>query len=839
MKRTFLFFILMLAASSLAAQQHIHFRTDAPQGFSIEKSTAVGLSLQYSVGEIGIVDIDNGEAKGQEIVLKGSFGSFAQGSPNLPFENQYIAVPKGATVHIEIKEKATQTLSGIDLLPAAPVQKNTDRGLPELQKDMSIYGKDAYFPSESVSIAQTTQIRGLDVVLLSVTPFRYNPIRKVLEVIYDMDIEIRFEGGNGQFGESRYRNPDWDGILRNLIINSNMLPEAHYYDLLNEAVRNREESCEYLIIAPDDEDILAWADTLKQFRTKQGILTKVVTPTECGGNDANTIKGYIQNAYEHWSIPPAALMIFGGLTDTLLHSWPVEIYAEGTDGIPGFPLVFLNYNDEGGVNYYKSDNPYADMNGDSIPDIAISRLTAKSLSEYQIQVSKLIQYETTPPDDFPYYDQPIITSGHEDNKWFLLTSQATNGFYLNKLGKHPKNFYMLYDYYYYVPMPDTLWSTGYNTAAVVDYFGPKGQNYFPRYPNQLNDWRNMVDNSYFVDALNQSSFLTLYRDHCAKDWWCCPIFETQDITYLSNTKPTFILSIGCNTAQYTQSYHHGSLKLPCLISSFCNSDVGALGGIGAASVTHSHFNDILTWGFLDYIWPEFMPNLGCTTEPYFVRPSFGLVAGKLFLNQHAFMPNWWAQKIIDTHNVFHYLGEAYLNLYTEVPQSLELEAPLQHPNAQWYYRFTAEEGATVCFSKNGEILHVVSATGQPQTIQLPEMAMGEQFTITVTKQNRFRKEQIVTITESGNEIPEQSDIDFKIFPNPTSGKVNLVIGETQQGKTVVEVYNLLGERMMVKNISNLQKGENYSLDLSHLVSGLYIIKLNTESGSCSKKVSVW
>ena len=215
--------------------------------------------------------------------MKGSFGSFAEGMPNLPFENRYIAVPKGATVSIEVKEKGCQTLSDIEVLPSAAVQGNAAVGMPRLQKNMNVYGKDANYPTQNVAVAQSTQIRGLDVVMLNVTPFRYNPVRKTLDVIYDMDIEIRFEGGSGQFGEARYRNPAWDGILRDLVINSDMLPDAHYYDLLKETVKNREEGCEYLIISPDDEDILAYADTLKQFRTKQGVLTKVVTTTECGG----------------------------------------------------------------------------------------------------------------------------------------------------------------------------------------------------------------------------------------------------------------------------------------------------------------------------------------------------------------------------------------------------------------------------------------------------------------------------------------------------------------------------------------------------------------------------
>ena len=90
----------------------------------------------------------------------------------------------------------------------------------------------------------------------------------------------------------------------------------------------------------------------------------------------------------------------------------------------------------------------------------------------------------------------------------------------------------------------------------------------------------------------------------------------------------------------------------------------------------------------------------------------------------------------------------------------------------------------------------------------------------------------------GYSTSEWHSIDFEIFPNPTEGKVNLVVGETLQGKAIIEVYNLLGERMMAKNIGRLLQGETISLDLSHLVSGLYIVKLSTENGSCSKKVSV-
>ena len=749
MKRLFLLFNLILTFGLLSAQETYRFRSEAAQGFRIESSSSTGLSLHYSVPEIGISAIDDGEAKGQEIVMKGSFGSYAEGLPNLPFENRHIAVPKGATVSIKVKEKGCRTLTGIDILPAAAVQGNAAVGKPRVQKDMSVYGKDANYPSENVAIAQTTQIRGLDVVMLNVTPFRYNPVRKTLEVIYDMDIEVRFEGGSGQFGEAKYRNPAWDGILRDLVINSDMLPEAHYYDLLNEAIRSGEEGCEYLIVSPDDEDILAYADTLKQFRNKQGILTKVVTTTECGGNDANTIKSYIKNAYDNWAIPPAAVMIFSGI-DTLDVG---SQYYWWSSGIPGFPLLFKEY--DNGYElldyHYSSDNPYADMNGDSIPDLALSRLPALNLEEYRTQVNKLIQYETNPPTRPDYYNQPIITSSYEENKWFLITSQSVNGFYRNKLGLRPKNFYMLYEYTSddLFP-PETAWSSAYNTDAVVDYFGPNGQNYIAQQPDTLNDWRNMFENQYLIDAMSEGSFLILYRDHSARDVWCSPYFYSFEIQKLSNTEPTFLFSIGCNTAVYSDIEYfqldgsYWPMGEHPMIYEFCKAKVGALGGIGATTVTHSHFNDILTWGMIDNFWPNYMPDIGTMEQPKFTRPAYALVAGKLFLNQHAFLPNWWPTKVTTTQNVFHYLGETYLNLYTEVPQEMAIDAS-PFTNSPTQYTMTAEEGATICLSHGEEILAVVQATGQPQDFTLPNLPIGEQFVVTVTKQNRFRFEQTVTV----------------------------------------------------------------------------------------------
>ncbi|MCR5659979.1 MAG: T9SS type A sorting domain-containing protein [Bacteroidales bacterium] len=769
MKKLLFLLILTMVAGSLCAQQYIQFRSDAPQGFSVKSSTASGLSLHFGITELGIADIDNGKAKGQELILKGSFGSFAPGKPNLPVENRYIAVPKGATVTIEVKEKAYTLLNDITLLPAPEPLLDVAEDLPKSRKDMSIFGKDANYPEENVVLSSPTQIRSLDVVMLSVTPFRYNPVQRTLEVIYDMDIEVRFDGGNGQFGERRYYNPEWEHILRDLVINGEMLSSSDYYSLIKSATEHDEAGCEYLIITPDDPDIMAWADTLKAFRTKQGILTKVVNLSECGGNNPETIRNYILNAYNNWTVPPAAVLLFGG--------W------RNNAGIR--PFTHLTVPGDYGIYSYSTDYPYCDMNGDSLADIAISRMTANNLNEYQAFVKKTIQYESEPPTDNSYYDHPIISSGHEDNKWFMISTQSINGFYRDKLGKQATDLYMIYS----SASTDSIWSTGYNADVLMDYFGPNGQNYIPASIGELHDWKSRNDKSFLENALKEGSFMTLYRDHSVESKWLCPEFYIYDIQAITNEPPTFVLSITCSTSRFDTG---GGI-----VDAFClKPNGGAIGGIGATSLTHTYFNDILAWGIYDCIWPNFLPDMGSNTAPDFIRPAYVLSEAKHYLNHHFFLPNWWPDVVYSTMHLFCYTGETYLNLYTESPEPIEITHGVFCPVGTTEFTVDAEDGAVVCLSKDGEIIGANRSNGQPCTFMLPQMEIGEHFTVTATKQNHFRYEyKVYVIPNSGSHIALETngfiiENEYNILHNNEDAHIGLVFrnyGNDMAGNVTVSL----------------------------------------------------
>ncbi|MBU2929673.1 endonuclease [Winogradskyella psychrotolerans] len=70
---------------------------------------------------------------------------------------------------------------------------------------------------------------------------------------------------------------------------------------------------------------------------------------------------------------------------------------------------------------------------------------------------------------------------------------------------------------------------------------------------------------------------------------------------------------------------------------------------------------------------------------------------------------------------------------------------------------------------------------------------------------------------------------IKLFPNPANGnEVTILSNQT----LVAEVYDILGKKITVQNITTNQT----KLNISELTKGVYIIKLNSENGSQTKRL---
>ncbi|MBN3034248.1 MAG: hypothetical protein JW861_01580, partial [Bacteroidales bacterium] len=701
--------LAVFAFQGLKADEHVYPDSWGAAGFSLENQSSQSVVLNYSVDRfiIGSHEID-----GQPmhfIQLPGHFLPSREGAPNLPGNGRFIAIPQGAVASYKVLSYRTETFTGIELEPAPRIPWETETGPLVYRKDEEIYSRNRFYPEQPVMLSEPDVIRGVDVVMLGITPFHYNPVTLELVLYRDIRIEISFEGGNGHFGEDRLRSRWFDPILSDALLNWSSLPEMDYSRMYQPSDT---PDWEYIIITPNDPVYISWADSIKVFRTLQGIRSGVVTTTEAGGNTTSAIESYLNNAYNTWAIPPVAVLLLGDY---------------GTSGNTVVSPIW--------DNYCASDNIYADVTGNSMPDIVLARMTAQNATHVQTMVTKFLNYERNPPTNPGFYDNPITALGWQTERWFQICAETCGGFWKHEMGKTPARINAIYS-----GSPGSTWSTATNTSTVVNYFGPNGLGYIPATPAELGGWTG-GNASLINNAINSGCFMLLHRDHGGTSGWGEPAYSSSDINGLHNTDLTYVWSVNCLTGKYNYSSEVFAEKFHRYTYNGANS--GALGIVAASEVSYSFVNDTYVWGAWDNMWPDFMPGYGTTPDSRGVLPAFANAAGKYFLQQSSWPYNTSNKEV--TYNLFHHHGDAFSTVYCVMPQNLTVvHNPILYAGVT-SFDIQANDGSFIALTVNGEIIGTAEGTGAPVTILIPGQTPPDQVLVTVTLQNYFRYTALVDV----------------------------------------------------------------------------------------------
>ena len=730
-----LLFIFVFGSVFMANAQKQSFNYNdswGDAGYSIIDSKTTSITVNYSIDKFSLVA---NEINGEElynIELSDVFLFNDAGMPDLPGNGRSIAIPQGATPHLEIVDYRIETIKNVEIAPAPIIPLETEEGMI-YSKNQKIYNKNEFYPSNPIKISEITKIRGIDVVTLGITPFQYNPITKELKVYRDIKVNITYTGGNGHFGEDRLRNKWWDPILANSILNYNDLPKMDYSKNCSDS---KDGEAEYVIITLDDADFLSWAQEIKDFRMKQGISTVIYTIDEVGGNTTSAIQTWVDNAYNTWSTPPAAILLMAD-------------FSTGANGITSisYPHPYSGT--------YITDNYYADVDNDDMPDIIFARMTAQNETQLETMVTKFIEYESNPPTSVDFYNHPVTALGWQTERWFQICSEAVGGFWKNELGKEPVRINAVYGGN---PNSDP-WSTATNSAAVISHFGPSGLAYIPATPAELGGWTG-GNATAVTNAINDGCFMLQHRDHGGETGWGEPAYSNSNINSLTNTDLTYVWSINCLTGRFDYGSECFAEKFHRHTSGGNNS--GCVGIMAASQVSYSFVNDTYVWGCYDNMWTDFLPTYGTEFESNFVLPAFAGAAGKYFLQQSSWPYNTDSKQI--TYRLFHHHSDAFLNIYSEVPQNLtvdcndvilfgnnnfDVDVDENSFMAITYYNETDEEV---------EILGTATSTGGTTTLNLTNVpSPGEQVLLTITKQNHFRYEKLIDIiTPSGPYVVKDS-----------------------------------------------------------------------------------
>ena len=741
--------ILLLSAVILNAQtRDFTFNNTAQkEGLTVEGNTRSGLTMRHALKQLSLINITDNNNTGD--VIQGGTGISLpanEGEPNLPSFSRFVAIPNGATAHVEMGYRSMTTIQNVDLLPASPLKFDTDDSPNTYERNPNIYNKNAFYPEHPVTISEPFSMRGVQTVAVTVVPYQYNPVTKELRVYDDLQFGVRFDGGNGEFGETRLRSPYWDPILMQNLTNYNQLPVIDYEARMQEWVNSRPEGCEYLIVIPNNESFRTYANQLMEYRIQQGILTEVKSLSDMNCTSTAQMKAYFHNAYNTWDIPPVAVLLLGD------HNTNMSV---------GIPAEYTYHSSTYGNCI--TDNGYADVTGDNLPEMAFSRLVAANANEAQMMVSKQLEYEYTSPNmNASTYDQPITALGWQTERWFQICSEVVGGYWRDH-GKNPVRINAIYSGY-----PGNIWSSNQNTSMVVNYFGPNGLDYIPATPSELGGWTGGTA-AQVVQAVNNGCMLLQHRDHGYYQGWGEPDFSTSHVTQMNNTgKLTFVNTINCQTGTFDHTPE-------CLIEAFMRrtssgQNAGAVGCIGPTQTSYSFVNDAYAWGMYDQYDPQFMPDYG----PYAEyegnwRPAFGNVAGKYFLQQSSWPYNPGEKAI--THKMFTAHCDAFLTLYTQVPTAMNVTHPSQISASTISINVTAPQGAVVALTRNNTILAVATATGFTQSISFAAQPSNSNITIVATKQDRLRYVGTIHV------ISEPNLTITSVTPNDANGNQQLEYGE--------------------------------------------------------------
>ncbi|MCD4689983.1 hypothetical protein K8S17_00825, partial [bacterium] len=690
--------VLLVPTTLFAAETIIFEENIGHDEITLAASTPASAQLDYHMESLTLADVEFGGEFFTSLSLRGVVLPNDEGAPNLPGIGRMIAIPAGATPRLEVITRGTHVIRDIDVLPAPDIPfESSDEPLSYV-RNPAIYGVDALYPSEPIMLSEPMKLRGVDVVTIGITPFQYNPVTRELTVYTDVSVRVTFDGGTGVFGEDRLRSRHWEPILEANLMNYDLLPE-----LVFSAPNTRDTEYEYVIICPDDATYIAWADSLVQWRTLQGIDTGIVTLTETGTTSAE-IEAWVNNAYDTWATPPAAILCLA------------DYVAEG--GTTGITSPVYN-------SYCISDNIYADVDSDHLPDIVTVRMTATTALELRQLVLKAILYERDPPTNPGFYQNPIVAGGWQTERWFILCTEIIYGFLANEHGKTPVREYAIYD-----GVPGTIWSTSDNTDMLVDYFGPDGLGYIPLTPEHLTDWAGSA--ARLNADMNAGAFILQHRDHGGTSGWGEPSYSTSDLSGLTNDDHPFVFSINCLTGKFDMSGE-------CFAEAFHRMEHGALGVIAATESSMSFVNDAFVLGMYDSMWPDFDPGYPSKSRevgPADLRPAFANASGKYYLQASSWPWNTGDKEL--TYYLFHMHGDAFTTLYSEVPQALVVS----HASAMTIgvpgFTVTADDGSVIALTVDGEIVGTAYGTGSPLSVPITPATVSGTMRVTVTKTNHYR-----------------------------------------------------------------------------------------------------
>jgi len=297
-----------------------------------------------------------------QISIEGFETTAAEGMPALPFYSATIAIPPQGGFEIITRETGTRSYA--DIRPKPVIHEGDP--VEAYHYDRSFYESSQTYPQVVLKYQEPMVIRDFRVIQLDIYPVRWYAENWQLDVISNIEVEIRFNdkpGVNEVEGYNGY-SPVFTNLYESIISNFD------YYRRADTPPVNPR----ILLIHGNnnDQSFISKLTGFVSWKRQKGYDVNAVS-TSIAGTTNSAIKNYIQQQYNNPATRPDYIILLG---DT-----------NGSFAIPTFYETFSSYNGPG-------DYPYTYLAGsDYLGDCYIGRISAENLTQLDLLFTKIYLYE--------------------------------------------------------------------------------------------------------------------------------------------------------------------------------------------------------------------------------------------------------------------------------------------------------------------------------------------------------------------------------------------------------------------------------------------------------------
>lgn len=594
----------------------------------------------------------------EQMFMGGMGEGGAVGEPGLPQTTQFYGVPQGADVKVTVNGSQGYDLSGVNLYPHQPSAMdipNLPSGAPDpatfatpaFVKDGKAYSSGQKFPAHATDAAELGDMRGVAVGGVDLAGGQYKPKSDTLHVFTSLDVTVDFgSSGPGTFGPDSDLGSNWNtwagrsvsALLENApAVAQHLAPSA------------RRPFCGEDMLVISSPGLQAAANTFADAKNAQGYSARVRL-VGTGPGQIGATKEEIQS------------FIRGELTADCNMRPQYVVLLGNTDAVPTFTLPCTPASNPADCNV-ATDLPYSldGVGSDLFADVELGRIPATSAANASAVVTKILNYENTPPappgDDFykhatvTGYFQPeqdanghIVYSNHRDTRGFTKTSD-TVWRAMTGAGYHV----------------DRLWTTDNSKVQPEQYYD--GTNIPRDLRRPAFDWN--AGTGDLLNAYNGGRFLVFHRDHGWQNGWAAPNFTSANIADLHNgSKLPVVFAVNCSSARFDvpadPSFVEEQIELP---------SGGAVAGFGDTRDSPSFPNNHMALGFFDALFPDTVPGFGSPTPTR--RLGDVLLSGKAYMASQDGLDGQGAGDTYFEHQLFHLLGDPSMQMWAAPPVSFD------------------------------------------------------------------------------------------------------------------------------------------------------------------------